>query len=112
MELVSVAGRGLGGIKGSLHSPQHGLISQVEPTRTYPTCADSEEACSDLRAGPPDFDTCTVPLVLWTRWPYNLAEAFATVYARLQHAVEAGELARTGEVLPVLATPHGLRAPR
>ena len=53
-----------------------------------------------------------MPLVLWTRWPYNLAEAFATVYARLQHAVEAGELARPGEVLPVLATPHGLRAPR
>lgn len=72
----------------------------------------SEEACADLRAAPPDFDACTVPLVLWTRWPYNLAEAFATVYARLLRAVAEGDVARPGEVLPVLATPHGLQAPR
>lgn len=72
----------------------------------------SEEACPDLRAEPPTFDTCTVPLVIWARWPYNLAEAFGVVYSRLLGSVDSGDIAETGVVQPVLATPHGLRAPR
>ncbi|GAX75880.1 hypothetical protein CEUSTIGMA_g3323.t1 [Chlamydomonas eustigma] len=70
----------------------------------------SQEACSDMRAMPPDFDACTVPLVMWSRWPFNIVEAFGTVYARLQRAIAGGDVSEG--LLPVLATPHGLRAPR
>ena len=72
----------------------------------------SEEACPDLRAEPPAFDACTVPMVIWARWPFNLGEAFGTVFARLLKAVDSGALHVTPDLLPVLAMPHGLRAPR
>jgi hypothetical protein len=70
----------------------------------------SQEACPDMRASPPDFDTCTVPLVMWSRWPFNIVEAFGNVYARLHRAVSGGDVSKG--LLPVLATPHGLKAPR
>lgn len=68
----------------------------------------SEEACWDTQH--PSFDPCNVPLIMWSRWPYNLAEAYGTVYAKLWLTAKAGAL--PAELLPVLATPHGLRAPK
>eukprot|EP00798_Chlamydomonas_sp_ICE-L_P005068 gene5069-34863_t len=69
----------------------------------------SEEVCDDMRSTPPDFEQCIAPLVLWSRWPYNVAETYGALYMRLAHAVESGTM--SANLAPVVATPHGLKIP-
>ena len=81
----------------------------------------SEEASSDLLH--PTF-SCQVPLVIWNRWPYNIAEAFGNTYARLLNSLlvskglkslaeidDISEASFPSHFIPIMATPHGLKIP-
>eukprot|EP00798_Chlamydomonas_sp_ICE-L_P031667 gene31667-6868_t len=71
----------------------------------------SFEASDDLSASPPSFDPCTTPLVVWTRYPYNMGETFSTLLTRLSHAIDSGMLSPVSAFAPIVATPHGMRLP-
>ncbi|MEW5316176.1 MAG: hypothetical protein WDW38_007562 [Sanguina aurantia] len=65
------------------------------------------EACPDLRE--PRFSSCTSPLVLYVRWPFNVGELFESAFAQLLPMIERGTISR--RMTLVLATPHGLQLP-
>jgi hypothetical protein len=67
----------------------------------------SMEACKDTQQ--PVFDTCIIPLVMWSNWIFNFGESLSLYYARLWASSVSNSLPRS--FLPVLATPHGLSAP-
>eukprot|EP00798_Chlamydomonas_sp_ICE-L_P023260 gene23260-30488_t len=68
----------------------------------------SEEVCEGMRGTPPDFEQCIAPVVLWSRWPFNVGETYGELYMRLAHAVQNG---MSTDFAPVVATPHGLKIP-
>ncbi|GLC64014.1 hypothetical protein PLESTF_000109200 [Pleodorina starrii] len=67
----------------------------------------SQEASPDLRE--PVFSTCTLPIILWQRWMFNVGEVFEASYVRLYEEFAAGRV--DPRLSLVVATPHGLRQP-
>ncbi|EFN56638.1 hypothetical protein CHLNCDRAFT_144434 [Chlorella variabilis] len=81
-------------------------LSSYEPL-AYRFGSGALEASPDLRQ--PLFSNCTVPVVMWTNWIHNFAEAFSHVAARVWALQDGGAMSRAATL--VVGTPAGERLP-